>query len=103
MDRELGTCVIKRALGIESEGFVKRCNLEGGKRPSFSCFCEKNLVERVPLATAENRGVGAGLGGCLGLADPGAVQQTDPCLGLGLRGDGLVSPAFMGRKNHGVE
>lgn len=31
-DGELGTCI---DLGIELEGLIKRCNLEGGKRLSF--------------------------------------------------------------------
>lgn len=87
--------MFSRALGIELEGLVKRCNLGGGKRPSFSCVCVKNLVERVPVAKAENRGVGAGLGACLGLVDPD-VQGTGTYLGLELRGDCWVSPAFLG-------
>lgn len=87
---------MQRALGIELEGLVKRCNLEAGKRPSFSCCCLKNRVESTPFAKAENRGVGADLGACSGPVDPGDVQQTGTCLGLELRGDGWVSPAFMG-------
>lgn len=58
VDRELVSCAIKRTLGRELEGLVKRCNLEGGERPGFSCLCLKNRVERVPFATAGNRGVG---------------------------------------------
>lgn len=95
VDRELGTCVIKRALGIELEGLVKRCNLEGEKRPSFSCFCVKSQVERAPLAKAENRSRGR-FRSLLGLVDPGDVQRTDTCVGLELRGDCWVSPAFRG-------
>lgn len=80
MDRESGTSVTKRALGIESEGFVKRCHLEGGKRPSFSCFCVKNRWKGHHWK-GENGKVGAGLGGCWTLVDPGPMQQTDSCLG----------------------
>lgn len=30
--------IIERDIEIELEGLVKRCSLEDGKRPNFSCF-----------------------------------------------------------------
>ena len=45
-------------------------------------------MERVPFIKTENRGVGAGLGDCLALVDPGDVLQAgDTRLGLELRRD----------------
>lgn len=34
-------------------------------------------MERVPFIKTENRGVGAGLGDCLALVDPGDVLQAE--------------------------
>lgn len=71
------------------EDLVKIWSLEGGKKPSFSCFLLGELGRKraIQSVKAENSGVGASWGDCLGPVDPGDVHQADTYLGLELRKD----------------